>query len=386
MNDSADLGLSRERLSLLREAIAEDVRRQRCFGAVIAVARHGRIGLLEPIGHADASGRRPLTTDSVFSLFSVTKAFTNVLVFRAIERGQLALTTRVSAVIPEFAGGVRESITVYDLLTHSSGLPSVFTPLAGMYIDRLAPIIEAICTHVHSEAAPGERVTDAPMAAHALMGEAVRRLDPRGRSYRQLIEDEILKPLALRDTAIGVRRDLKSRHVVPHFIDPMPIEHLGHSNLGPNGAFEEEDAEMPWVGAVSTVPDLFRFAEMLRRGGTLNDTRIVSPAMLDEATQNRTGERPNELYKQLALARGWEPYPAYIGIGFSLRGTAICRHQFGTLASARTFGHTGAGSTLFWVDPALDMTFVCLSAGVINEGDNIERFQRLSDMAIAAAE
>jgi CubicO group peptidase (beta-lactamase class C family) len=99
MNDSADLGLSRERLSLLREAIAEDVRRQRCFGAVIAVARHGRIGLLEPIGHADASGRRPLTTDSVFSLFSVTKAFTNVLVFRAIERGQLALTTRVSAVI-----------------------------------------------------------------------------------------------------------------------------------------------------------------------------------------------------------------------------------------------------------------------------------------------
>jgi len=58
MNDSADLGLSRERLSLLREAIAEDVRRQRCFGAVIAVARHGRIGLLEPIGHADASGRR----------------------------------------------------------------------------------------------------------------------------------------------------------------------------------------------------------------------------------------------------------------------------------------------------------------------------------------
>jgi CubicO group peptidase (beta-lactamase class C family) len=292
----------------------------------------------------------------------------------------------VSAVIPEFAGGVRESITVYDLLTHSSGLPSVFTPLAGMYIDRLAPIIEAICTHVHSEAAPGERVTYAPMAAHALMGEAVRRLDPRGRSYRQLIEDEILKPLALRDTAIGVRRDLKSRHVVPHFIDPMPIEHLGHSNLGPNGAFEEEDAEMPWVGAVSTVPDLFRFAEMLRRGGTLKDTRIVSPAMLDEATQNRTGERPNELYKQLALARGWEPYPAYIGIGFSLRGTAICRHQFGTLASARTFGHTGAGSTLFWVDPALDMTFVCLSAGVINEGDNIERFQRLSDMAIAAAE
>jgi len=379
-------GLSRERLVLLTKAIESDVRAKRYFGAVIGIARHGAVGLLTAIGHGDPDGHRPLLADSVFSLFSVTKAFTNALVFRAIEQGRLALTTRVAEVIPEFRGGLRETITFYHLLTHSSGLPSVFMPRPGMYIDRLDEVVAAICASLQCEAPPGERVTYAPMAAHALMGEAVRRRDPAGRSYRRIVEQELFEPLAMRDCAIGVRRDLKARHVVPYFIDPMPVQHLGHGDLGPNGAFEEEFAEMPWVGAVCTVPDLLRFAEMLRRGGELDGARILSPALIDQATLNRTGEKPNELYKALALARGWEPYPAYIGLGFFLRGEAVCHHQFGTLCSPRTFGHTGAGSTIFWVDPKLDLTFVCLTAGVINEADNIERFQRLSDMAVAAAE
>jgi CubicO group peptidase (beta-lactamase class C family) len=382
----AKRGLSRERLLHLKGAIEADVARKRYFGAVVAVARHGVPELLEALGHADRDGRRALRTDSVFSLFSVTKAFTNALVFRSIERGELALTTRVSAVIPEFAGGLRETITFYDLLTHTSGLPPVFLPRPGMFIDRLDEVVAAICAELQCEAPPGERVTYAPMAAHALMGEAVRRLDPKRRSYRKLIEDEIFEPLAMRDSSIGVRRDLKARHVVPHFIDPMPIQHLGHGDLGPNGAFEEEHAEMPWVGAVSSVPDLLRFAEMLRCGGALHGARILSPTLLGRATVNRTADKPNELYKELAISRGWRPYPAYIGLGFFLRGEAVCPHQFGTLSSPRTFGHTGAGSTLFWVDPELDLTFVCLTAGVINEGDNIERFQRLSDIALAAAE
>jgi CubicO group peptidase (beta-lactamase class C family) len=382
----AGAGLSQARLSKLKSVIEGDIAKRRYFGAVIAVARHGKIGLFESLGCADREGRRALEPRSIFSIFSITKAFTNVLLFKAIESGELALTTRVSSVIPEFGNGLRETITFYHLLTHSSGLPAVFSPRPGMCIDRLPEIITAICENVHCEAIPGERVTYSPMAAHALIGEAIRRIDARQRSYRQIVSDEILEPLQLRDTAIGVRRDLKARHVVPHFINPMPIDHLGHSNLGPNGAFEEEESEMPWVGAVSTAADLLRFAEMLRQGGTLDDVRVLSPALLDQATLNRTGDRPNELYKQLALSRGWAPYPAYIGLGFSLRGDAICHHQFGTLSSPRTFGHAGAGSALFWVDPKLQLTFVCLTAGVMNEADNVERFQRLSDLAIAAAE
>jgi len=72
-------------------------------------------------------------------------------------------------------------------------------------------------------------------------------------------------------------------------------------------------------------------------------------------------------------------------LGFSLRGDAICHHQFGTMATPRAFGNHGAGSTLLWVDPELDMTFVCLTTKLLPEADNIERFQKLSDIAISAA-
>ena len=104
---------------------------------------------------------------------------------------------------------------------------------------------------------------------------------------------------------------------------------------------------MPWVGAISTVPDLFRFAEMLRRGGTLDGARIVSPAMLKLATRNWTGDLPNELYKGIAINHGWEPYPAYLGLGFGLAGERVCPNLLGTLTSPGTFGNYGAGSTLF---------------------------------------
>jgi CubicO group peptidase (beta-lactamase class C family) len=377
--------LNEERLQDLRQAIEADVERGLYHGAVIAVARHGHIGLQAAIGTADAERRKPLRWDSVFSIFSVTKAFTNVVALKSVELGRLALTTPISKLIPEFSGGLRDQITIFHLMTHTSGLPMVFSPKPDMYIDRLDEIITAICANIVPSEPPGEHVAYSPICNHALLGEALRRIDPNRRSYRAIIEEELLRPVGMRDTAVGLRADLKPRHVVPDFRGNFPINHPGHSNLGPNGAFEEEHAEMPWVGAVSTVPDMVRFAEMLRLGGNLGGSHVLSPATLELSTRNWTGDRPNELYKTLAHRRGWEPAPAYIGLGFSLRGTAICHHLFGTLASPGTFGNYGAGTTLFWVDPARDLTFVCLSAGVMESNDNIERFQRLSDMAISAA-
>jgi len=377
--------LDQDRLDHLRAVIEEDIEKDLYFGAVVCVARHGEPGMLEAIGYTNGERKDKLQTDSVFRLFSMTKGITNVLVFRAIERGQFALTTRISDIIPEFSGKAREDINFFHLLTHMSGLPAVWIPKPGMYIDRLDEIIEAICANVRPVDPPGMRAHYSPLVNHALMGEAVRRCDPQGRSYRQLVEDEVLKPLKMHDTSIGVRKDLKERHVFPDFRGNAPQEHLGHSNLGPQGAFAEEKAEMPWVGAISSVPDLFRFAEMHRRGGQLDDARILSSAIIDKATRNWTGDRPNELYKAVAINHGWVPFPAYLGLGFSMRGEGIIPHLFGTLTSPRTFGYYGSGSTLFWVDPERDLTFVCLSTGVMKQADNIERFQRLSDIAVSAA-
>jgi len=380
-----DLNLDQQRLDHLRAVIEGDIAAGRYYGAVIKVARNGRVGLEAAIGYADAKHTRPLRQDSVFSIFSVTKAITNIVVLRFIELGHFALTTPISELIPEFSGGLRNRITIFHLLTHTSGLPVLYQIRPDMYIDKLDEMVAAVCEHVKPVEPPGERVAYSPFANHVLLGEALRRTDPKRRSYRAIIEDELLRPLKMNDTSVGLRADLKPRHVVPDFRGNFPINHPGSSNLGPNGAFEEEHAEMPWVGVASTVPDLFRFAEMLRRDGELDGARILSPATLALARRNWTGERPNELYKTLFHQRGWEPAPAYLGLGFSLRGTALCRHMFGTLASPGTFGNYGAGSSLFWIDPERQLTFVFLSAGVMNSTDNIERFQRLSDIVQSAA-
>ena len=377
-------GLDADRLQHLRKTIQQDITADKYFGAVVLVAHQGEIALQEAFGWSGADHARKLELDSVFSLFSLTKAFTTVLTLRAIELGQFALTTRVCEVIPEFNGPMRDRITFFHLLTHQSGLPALWIPKPGMFIDRLDEIIAAICQYVRPVDPPGVKCHYSPLFNHALMGEAVRRTDPQQRSYRQILQDEVLTPLGMHDTAIGQRKDLAARHIFPDFRGKPPQEHLSRHNNDPQGAFKDETAEMPWVGGISTVPDLFRFAEMLRRGGTLNGARILSPAMIGLATQNWTGDKPNELYKAVAINNGWEPYPAYIGLGFCLRGELVCPNLFGTLPSPGTYGNYGSGSTLFWVDPETDLTFVYLSAGIMQQAPNIERFQRLSDIAASA--
>jgi len=378
-------GMDRKRLDEILRVMREDIGKDKYYGGVIAVGRHGKLAFHEAIGHSDATRQRPVKKDSVFSLFSVTKALTVVLVLRAIERGQFDLTTRISDLVPEFSGRGREKIEIHHLLTHSSGLPSVYSPREGMYIDVLDDVVAEICKNIFPQDPPGQFVRYAPICHHALMGDALRRTDPKKRSFREICVEELLKPLRMKDTAIGLRKDLRKRHLVPAFRGNSPTQHLGHSNLGINGAFEEEFAEMPWVGGVSTVADMYRFAEMLRREGELDGARILSPTMVRRAHRCWTGDKPNELYRKIFENRGWEVLPACIGLGFSLRGDRMGHALFGTLTSPETFGNHGAGTTLFWVDPELDMTFVGLTTGVMNSDVNIERWQRLSDIAVTAA-
>jgi CubicO group peptidase (beta-lactamase class C family) len=382
---TAHPGFDADRLGTLTAAVERDIAAGLYFGGVISVQRGGQSAYFKTFGHSSASKERVVARDSVFSLFSVTKAFTNILVFQAIERGSLTLTTPLAKVIPEFGGGLRDRITVFHLLTHSAGLPSLFEARPGMYIDRLADVIAAICEVALPIEAAGMRVDYAPLFNHALLGEAVRRVDTRQRAYRQILHEDVFEPLGMKDTSMGVRRDLKARHLIPEFRGNYPIKHLGHSNLGPNGAFEEEEAEMPWVGCVSTAEDMMRFAEMLRGGGALDGRRLVSRALIERARTIWTGDKPNEFYANGIRAAGGIAPPANIGLGFSVRGPQMGTSMFGTLASPGTFGAHGAGTTIVWVDPERDISFVGLMTGLMPTIDNLYRWQRLSDILIAAA-
>lgn len=377
-------GFWQERLDHLKSVLEADVAAGAYFGAVLRVARGGKVGFDEAIGAQDAEGRQPLKRDNVFSIFSTSKAFTNILILRAIEMGRFALTTRVSDIIPEFSGAPRERATFFHLLTHTSGMPGVWMPKPGMYLDRLDELLEAVVENVHGQVEPGTRCDYSPLANHVLMGEALRRTDPKGRRFRDILREDLFDPLGMTSTSMGLRADLKDRHVKPDLRGTVPIKHLSRNLPGDHALFEDPDVEAPHVGCAASVPDLSRFAEMLRRGGELDGVRILSPRTVQMARQVWTGDFPNELYRAVHLRMGWEEAPAYMGLGFNVRGDKIVHHQLGTLTSPETFGNYGAGSALFWVDPQLDVSFTCLTAGVMTQAANIARFQKLSDLVVSA--
>ena len=214
---ATDPGFDDVRLGYLTAAVERDIAAELYFGGVIGVMRGGESAYLRSFGHSSATRERAVAKDSVFSLFSVTKAFTNILEFQACERGLMTLTTPLARIIPEFSGGLRNRITLLHLLTHSTGLPSMFEAKPGMYIDRLADVIAAICEVALPIEAPGVRVDYAPLFNHALLGEAVRRVDPQGRSFRDILHQDLFEPLGMKDSSMGVRRDLKARHLIPEF-------------------------------------------------------------------------------------------------------------------------------------------------------------------------
>jgi CubicO group peptidase (beta-lactamase class C family) len=377
-------------LQRLVGAVERDVENSVYDGAQLIVARDGEIAVDATIGYADREQDRAVAPDDVFKIFSLTKAFINALVLQALDRGDLTLQTRVVDVIPEFWGkdlfrsARKDRVNVGHLLTHRAGLPATPQPLPYEQLPDLAATVAAIC-ELDVVGEPGTTLNYSPTVNHALLGEIVRRVAGGDISLRDLLQRDLFGPLGMTSTSLGSTPDLEKRMVpvISHYPEGGWLTNEDVQRVA--RAISMEDSEMPWVGGVSSSADIFRFAEMLRRGGELGGTRLLSPAVIDKATRLWTGDALNDLYKLLADARGWEVPPGNFGLGFALAGSGLTVSQFGNLSSPRTFGNFGAGSTLFWVDPERQITFVCLTARVIEESDNILRFQRLSDLVQSAA-
>lgn len=369
--------------------ITADIARGTYDGAHVILARGGEKVLDTTIGWAERATGREMAGDDVFRVLSLTKGFTNLMALRAVSEGKLALSTRVVDLIPEFLGTDpfrmlrKDRINLVHLLTHRSGLTP--TPNPGLGPDRfgvLADVIEALAG-VDVLFEPGANLNYAPAINHALMGEMVRRAYG-AESFGELAQELLFRPLGMADTSFGLPAALAGRAVplkayLPEggFLQPSDIEILNDVIT--------EDAEIPWVGSVSTADDVHTFAEWLRRRGEKDGEYLVAPAVLDQATTLQTGDMPNDLYAEMAKARGWEIPDGNFGLGFSLSGTGTAPNFFGPFTSPRTHGNYGAGSSLFWIDPERDVTFTFLSAGVMEESENVARFQKLSTMAIAAA-
>jgi CubicO group peptidase (beta-lactamase class C family) len=380
--DPADLGLDPQRLARLTSAIDADVAAERYDGAVVLVARGGQVALHEAVGWADRAARRRAKTDDVFFIYSITKTLTTAAVLARIDRGELALTTPVADVLPEFATKGKQRVTIAQLLDHTAGLAAGIPPMPPELLGDLAAYVAAACAQP-IETIPGTVVHYSAVTAHAILAEVVRRLDGGRRPFRDILAAEILAPLGMHDTALGLRADLAKR-IVPVVVRDRSPGLFEPELLEAFNTLVTAETEIPAGGAVSTVADLFRWAEALRRGGEIDGARLLSSAIVRLATTIATGDRPNGFYAASCEQRGWDPFPANIGLSFFIRGTGIFPTYFGVTSSPRTFGGLGAGSQMFWVDPERDLLFVCLTAGLLEESRHLDRSQRLSDLVQAA--
>src|SRR5262249_11581710 len=143
-------------------AIQRDVDQQKYDGAVLMVARSGQIALHKAIGFADRARKRSARLDDVFCLFSVTKTLTAAAVLQRVDRGELALTTKVAELIPEFAGKGKQRVTVAQLLNHTGGMSAGFPPVPPDQAGNLAAVVEAVCQQ-GLESIPGQEVSYSPI-------------------------------------------------------------------------------------------------------------------------------------------------------------------------------------------------------------------------------
>lgn len=375
-------GLDPAQLAALVRAVEGDVEAQRYDGAALVVTYGGETVLDERVGYAERATGRLVAADDVFFSMSLAKHFTNVAALRAVEAGRLALTTRVAEVVDGFGACGKDRITVGDLIVHRAGLMTGFPPVPPERIGDIGAVTAAVAA-LPPESTPQTTVNYSMVAAHSVLAEVLRRVDGGHRPYRQLLAEDVFAPLGMRDTSLGLRADLADRRVPvvardrsPGLLDPDALEGLAASLA--------EDTEIPAGGCLTTARDVTRFADAMRRGGELDGRRVVSRASLRLATTIQTGDEVNQLFVYAKGLRGWPDFPAHLGMGFWVRGRGVYPMPFGSLASPRTFGGLGAGSTMFWVDPDSDVTFTFLSAGLMEETRSYERLQRLSDMVHAA--
>jgi CubicO group peptidase (beta-lactamase class C family) len=381
--DPVEVGMDAGRLDRVKRAVEADTSAGTYDGAVFIVARHGKVVMREAVGKADVEKGREASLDDVFFLMSLTKQFTAVRVLMDIEQGKYLLTTPICEVIPEFGIKGKQRVNVRHILTHTSGLNTEIP--YGLPVDQL-PVIESVVQFMCNERIlfqPGTIVSYNAIASMSLLGAMVQRLDEKGRAYRKILAEDIFEPLGMTSTALGLPDTLKSRIVpvvvrdrTPGLFEPLLLEAFNF--------LANEELELPSGGGVSTADDIFRFAEMLRRGGELDGARIISRESLKMATSNQTGELVNYLYDYVREMYGWPVFPAYLGLTFFLRGEGIHPSPLGLMASPGTFAGLGAGSNMFMIDPERDLTFVYLSAGLLEEASSYLRLQRLADMVIAS--
>jgi uncharacterized protein YbbC (DUF1343 family)/CubicO group peptidase (beta-lactamase class C family) len=352
------VGISAERLARMDPIIAAAIEKKELPGAVVLVARHGRVAWRKAYGaRAVEPQREPMSIDTIFDLASLTKIVataTSVMVL--IEQGKVRLSDPVIQFIPEMKGGGRDAITIEQLLTHTAG----FAPDFDLR-ERWTGYDEAI-KRLYREPLrnqPGARFVYSDINYIAL-GEVVHRVS--GQTLDQFARANIFGPLGMRDTGFNPSPDLRAR-IAPTEKRRGQMNYLGDSgaNAGPQGeqwlrgqVHDPTSFRMNGVaghaGLFSTANDLAIFCQMILNGGIYKGARILSPMGVAIMTRPRAIAENGS-----ARGLGWD-----IATSFSTNK--------GDLFPLGSFGHTGFTGTSIWIDPASDSFVIFLSNRVHPDG------------------
>ena len=342
----AEAGLNPAKVDELLARARREVDAGLLSAAQVALARNGKLALLASFGDA--------SEESLFCVFSATKAVTSAAAWILIEEGRLDESEIVADIIPEFASNGKDVIRVGQLFTHTAGFPAApFRPLdwndPARRRERYA--------QWQLNWAPGSQFEYHPSSSMWVIAEIIERR--AGQSFRSFVRERIAKPLGLDDLHVGLPDGEQDRAALcEHAGDAMTDQDWRDLGLPPPPVTEvTEDAILsfnrpevravgvPGGGAFMSAAELALFYQGLLHGG-LSGKRIWSDAMLSEARRVRTGEM-TDLVGTVANR----------GLGIIVAGDEKRSFRgFGKTNSPEAFGHNGAGGQLAWADPATGLS------------------------------
>jgi CubicO group peptidase (beta-lactamase class C family) len=376
INTPESVGISSQRLDRLHQLIQHEVDEKQLGGAVTILARHGKIVEYRTYGLRDVATAAPMTKDTIFRDYSMTKPVTGVSMMILYEQGKWLPSDPISKFIPEFAHlkvfkGVDADgkmiladpdhpPTMRELMTHTAGFSygSGKTPADAMYHDlkvmqskNLQEMIEKLAK-IPLLYQPGKGWLYS--SSMDIQGYIVEKLS--GQPLPDFMHDHIFAPLGMKDAGFFVPEDKRKRFATNYHADAQ-----GELVPGvPEGAVPNDYAVEPTMpsgggGMVSTAEDYYRFAQMLANSGELNDARILAPSTVKLMTSNHV---PTSL---LTGESGIGQSVIRPGFGWGYDCAVIFDPPEANLSDGKgTFFWDGAAGTWFWVDPTNDIVFVSM--------------------------
>jgi CubicO group peptidase (beta-lactamase class C family) len=396
-NGLRDAGLDASSLTRLEEHLRSRVEAGEIPGALTYIWRSGRLAWSSSIGYADVERQVEIDGRTVFRLFSMTKPIASVALMQCYERGLIQLDDPVYQYIPEWGdlqvfksgSGIgpvtvpcQRPMTVADLLTHQSGVPTPPSGNATMLTlgrggDTLRSLIETL-SHLPLDFQPGASFSYG--VSTDVVGYLVEVVS--GQRFDQYLAEHVFSPLGMNETGFNLPSGGQDRLAALYMASPEGIILLDNPVTS---CLREPATYFSGAGGLlATGPDYGRFAMMLSNAGRLDGVRILGRKTIELMTLNHlSGGR------DLAHATVHPFFADYHGQGYGL-GVGITLDQSRTQLSGSKgeYYWTGAAGSLFFVDPTEDLVVVYMTQALPGTADfrNPYRWRELRALIYAALE